>query len=352
VGRFAATPDALSLHTRTPTALEPTLNGLDVGRAEVEDIESTLAVLAGRLQADPPLRLRFDNSWPRTGPGPALLAGALMGSFDDYPLDVDAADDAAVAGMRWFGVAAALQRRRGDNRYCRAASKLDDRALGVTWRPGISALTELLFAETDQGEQGSVGPRHANFVNAHLAVTSSGTSDVTYLVRRWLTRRLLERFAEDLHGLRRTVDQVGTVVEQLVSNVREHAAAGLPSGADSLLRLALLDHPGRGAVSCSVIDTGPGIEATLVPKLSAQDRDRERASVLGALCQGQLRGWGRARGLGLAKVTELVREAGGQLDVATEQRRVRVRDGQLVTETASFSLRGTVVSLTFPLPQA
>jgi anti-sigma regulatory factor (Ser/Thr protein kinase) len=312
---------------------------VDFNDAALAAIESTLADLAG---SDEPVRLRFDNHWPVDSEHPALLTAALMGTLRNRPLIVDAVDQDAVDGLLRFGVATALWRRpRGLTEFIGLARGLDRPSLGVLWTSGSRATTEALFASEGGSGTGAVGPRHATFVNPQLSSGIDGHPDIVFLVRRWLTRRLRElsspRAAE-------VVEAIGLALDELVANVQEHAPGLSARRPDCLVRLSV-DSPDR--VRCSVMDTGVGIEASILDKVSDPMEPKER---LERLVSGDIPGWDRGRGIGLHRVMEVITEGGGLMTIATATTRLRAAGpAELVAESVDFNLEGTVVDVSLPI---
>jgi histidine kinase/DNA gyrase B/HSP90-like ATPase len=311
--------------------LEVELDGGAVG-----DIESTLAKL---LESDDELKLRFDNHWPEDSEKPALLTAALMGSLRDRQLTVDVVDQTAVEGLLRFGVATALWRRpRERTSFTEIAKDLDRPSLGTLWTSGSRAATEALFAVGEGEHVGAFGRLYATFVNPHLSSTAEGHTDVVFLVRRWLTRRLAEIRSPDT--IDPIVETVGSALDELVANVQEHAAGATNPQPDCLVRLSIA---ASGRVRCTVIDTGVGIDESLRHKTESNATPEER---LRRLVAGEIPGWDGGRGVGLPRVNQLVAACGGRLSIATGRLRLAAEpDGRLQAQNAAFALQGTVVDI-------
>ena len=305
-----------------------------------------------RSAVDAPLRLRFDNHWSSATSAVAILSNALLGTLGDAPLEIELADVDAERGLMSVGVASALNARAGRTVFSDSARGLDDERLAATWTPGAIADSAAMFAEAaaDTETAPLFGPHHAVFFNPHLTAPDSGSGSVTFLVRRWLTRRLLK-----LHGGPRLTPQrrdfvgyVGFAVDQLVGNVREHAVtAGTPAPV-CLVRTTIDDDDGR--FEFSVLDTGPGMVKTLVPKLPEPLRDRPSRELLSDLLSGGLPGWGRGRGVGLARVcSDVTQWSDGQLLIATDTLRISAGNQPIAATEARFVMQGTVVSVALPL---
>ena len=316
-----------------------------LGRDEVDQIDRTLAALE---EHGGEVTLRFGNHWA-DGENPAVLAAALMGPLRTIRVRVDAEDDEAVDGLLKYGVATALSRRGRDvTSFIGSASRLDLESLRLLWTPGSRAATEALFGAVDT-PGGAYGPQHATFVNPHLSTASDGNPDVVFLVRRWLTRRASESglFSSPAQEI---VAAVGLAVDELVSNVQEHARSDDYPSPDCLLRVSLSGE----AVRISVLDTGTGLYRSLSQKL-ATDPDlsaREPAEIIEKLLDGSLPGWENGRGLGLARVARCVAAMSGRLSVATCSSRVARVGTETTTRDNGFLLEGTVIDCAIPIAQS
>ena len=328
---------------------EQSMTEIAVGSEQVARIDETLERLAAVGGQD--VRLRFDNHWSPVEPGAAVLAGALLGSLGNQSLVIDAVDEGATDRLVRVGLASALKRRSGRTQFQPTTSALDDDLLGLIWTPGALEASEAMFAPRGAHRHlGPFAPDYATFVDAHLSSTADGTSDVMFLVRRWLTRRLLGERSELSEAAAGFVDTVGFVVDQFIANVREHALTSDGRAPHSLLHLGFGDGADTRLV-CSVVDTGAGLDRTLRVKVDADTAALAPEVRVRHLLAGDIAGWGAARGIGLARVAKLVHSYDAEMFVATEGVRVRLSgDGDLVAAPTGFALQGTVVSAAFPLP--
>jgi hypothetical protein len=314
--------------------LEVALDG-----STVRHIEEMLANVSS---LDDDIKFNFGNHWPEDGHEVALLAAALIGSLRDRKMTIDVADHDAVESLLRIGLATALSRRAsGRTTFAAAARDLDRPNLAAIWTSGSRAATEALFAADDPAPAGAFGRRYATFVNPHLSSGAGGHPDVVFLVRRWLTQRLGE--ALPAHSVRALVIAVGTVLDELVANVQEHAACDRTPYPDCLVRVSVTP---ANSVRCSVIDNGCGIAASLASKVAVADGATDP---LVRLVEGQLSGWDAGRGVGLTRVRQLIRGVGGRMVIATDQTRLAADAGQSVgARQASFFLQGTLVDLDLP----
>lgn len=273
----------------------------------------------------------------------AVFAGALMADLGHIPLRIShEPDETLLANVFRSGLAAALGSRGGPISFDDPGSPLNDAGLGATWTPGMSAFRAAMFGAGPDLGAGLFGPSHAVFLNPHRTTTPPGPSSITRIVRRWLGTRL------DGEGARERVADVGFAFDQLVVNVTEHAVTDSTPSVNSLARVEIESGPNGEPASLhlAVLDTGAGIANTLRAKLADPPPDVE---LLPALLQGGLEQWGRARGIGLSRLTQLVREASGSMFLAVEGTSVSV-EGTTVTAFASASAAaGSVISLRLPL---
>lgn len=328
------------------------MSSFHLGAEEVDAIDETLAALAQERRG--PTRLIVDNHWPEITPGPAILSAALMGSLSDRQLTVDVTDDDAAFGLCRYGVASALSLREGGTTFGPSAAKLENPELGWMWTPGLRGAVQGMFAEASAAPpDGAFGPDFATFVDAHLVSGASGSNDVTYLIRRWLGRRLTDLHERPLSALDRIwIDHVSFAIDELVDNVREHAGAAENPRPRSLLCMSFTRSE-RPAVVCAVVDNGVGIDRTLRDKVDGATRALAPSDRLQRLLGGQILPWGVGRGRGLARIVQLVDKCDARMMIATDRVRADIRSGGDVEASAGgFAVHGTVVSLTVFLPSA
>jgi hypothetical protein len=198
-----------------------------------------------------------------------------------------------------------------------------------------------MFGDEDTGEDAALfGSHHATFVNPHWVPPRNGSDHVAHLVGRWSALR-----TPDAPGL---ADDVGYAVAELLDNIREHAV-GYPQS--HMLSSLLHTHIEQGAtphLHLAVMDTGPGIAHTLRLKSPDADQHSTDAQLLGALVQGLLPGWGRARGFGLTRLSERVAARGATLSIMTQTARMDQRGTEIDVRDASEIL-GSVLVVSFPL---
>lgn len=313
-----------------------------VGDEQVRNIDATLAALAEHAE---PVKLCFTNHWEDDDEHPALLAAALMGTLASKQVTVDAKDELAVDGLLRFGVATALsQRAAGATSLTGRAERLDMEQLRTLWTPAALSATQALFADEDPDPRDAFGPLHATFLNPQLSSAADGRPDVVYLVRRWLTKRLLGNDDMKREHVKELVDVTATVVDETVRNVQEHAASRQIPNPNCLMRISL---ESADQIRCSTLDTGVGVADSLEareirPELGKAER-------LGKLMSGEIPGWDAGRGTGLAYITERVLGKGGRITVATDTIRVRGGKTGVAVVEGGFPLQGTVVDCTIPV---
>jgi len=276
--------------------------------------------------------------------GSALFAGALMADLGRIPLRVshDLLDEAVLADVFRSGLAAALGSRNGLTTFADPHSPLSAPELGATWTPGLRSFRAAMFGAGDV-DAGLFGPRHAVFLNPHRTTTPPGPASITAVVRRWLDARLPAGESSDAR-----LADIGFALDQLVVNVTEHAVTDHTPSVSSLARIEIDDgDDGKQAraLVLVVLDTGAGIARTLRAKLSDPPADAE---LLRDLLAGELEQWGRARGIGLSRLTQLVQVAGGTMFVASGDTTVSVGD-DIDAAAAAAATTGSIISLRLPL---
>lgn len=281
----------------------------------------------------------------RPDPGAsAVFAGALMTSLREIPIRVTHdADEALLANVFRSGLAAALGSRSGATTFADPGSPLNAPDIRATWTPGTPAFRAAMFRDGDDEPSGHFGPSHAIFLNAHRTTTPPGPSSITRLVRRWLGR-LVEADEESSPCLR----YVGFALDQLVVNVSEHAVTESTPAVTSLVRIELerQEDAVPYALVLVVIDTGAGITTTLRSKVADAPADPQ---LLHALLEGELPQWGRARGVGLSRLAQLVQEIGGKMFVTVKGVSVSVVEQEVSVEDGPAAISGSVISLHLPL---
>lgn len=313
-----------------------------LGDQQVLEIDKTLADLAGWSDQ---IDLRFTNHWADDDESPALLAAALLGSLATKKVSVDAVDEDAVDGLLRFGVATALARRsEGLTEFVGLAKRLDPSQLRLLWTPASPASTEALFADRlESDEAAEYGPLNATFVNPHLSSAEDGNPDVVFLIRRWLTKRLLECELSRSEVLA-LVDATAVPIDEAMRNVSEHAASPERPSPNCLLRLSL---ESTERIRCSILDTGMGLSKSLEDKkIEPELGPGERIC---RLLGGSIPNWDAGRGTGLAYAAKLIKGAGGRLTVATDNFRIRRLGEDCAQNGDGFELQGTVIDFTVPI---
>jgi len=294
----------------------------------------------------------------------SVLACALLGSLGGKPLHVNASKDAHLDWLTASGLAFAVANRTG-----RTDVQGADPAVLAAWReawaPGIgmsdSAADGMLFAPEMIGETAIqpdiAGGGFAAFINPHLERRRRGPHPVATVLWPWLNRLVPQPRLRATETSRRDrlITDVGQVVDELVSNVGDHATAGQPI--HSLVQLSVTRGGGQRSTNrlhITVSDTGVGIPTTARQRLSAVQRSTlADDQLLFKLLDGSLEPWGRGRGQGLPRVTAVTRRYHGRLQVATKHVRAALSEGaepiDLSTHTSGFRLDGTVITVTLPL---
>lgn len=215
------------------------------------------------------------------------------------------------------------------------------------WTPGSHHLASALFSTPDGAPTAALsGPNFATFNDPHLTYPSWGASGLIALVRRWLHKRLtvLGRSREAADA---SADKAGFYIGELVGNIREHAVLEDRESIRSQAWIRLDERTEGHLLSLCVVDSGPGIEATLTAKLG--DLAPSGVPLFKSLLRGSLPGWGRARGIGLSRCYQIVEETiGASMHVASGGIRCHGRQGDLDVVPAG-SVSGTLVVVTLPV---
>jgi anti-sigma regulatory factor (Ser/Thr protein kinase) len=291
-----------------------------------------------------PLELVLNLQEPPEPAASAVFAGALMTGLKEIPLRISHdADEVLLNNIFRSGLAAALGSRGGLTTFADPHSPLNAPELSATWTPGTAAFRAAMFRDEEGESTGLFGPSHAIFLNAHRTTTPPGPSSITRLVRRWLGHRL-----DDSESAATCLHNVGFALDQLVVNITEHAVTEQTPSVTSLVRVELEgdDAAPPRALVLVVVDTGAGIATTLRAKLDDASADSE---LLTELLEGNLSRWGRGRGVGLSRLTQLVQQARGSMFVAVRGTSVAVAGEAFTVDAAPATISGSVISLRLPL---
>jgi hypothetical protein len=215
------------------------------------------------------------------------------------------------------------------------------------WTPGSRHIANALFSTPEGASTPALsGPDFATFNDPHLTYPSWGSSGLIALVRRWLHRRLVVQ-GRDERAADAAAEKAGFYMGELVGNIREHAVLEDRESVRSQAWVSLAAGADSGFLSLCVVDSGPGIEATLTAKLG--ERAPSGAPLFERLLRGSLPGWGRARGIGLSRCYQIVEESpGASMLVASGGVRCQGHHDQLKAVSAGV-VSGTLVVVTLPV---
>jgi hypothetical protein len=328
------------------------MSEVQVRELRAESIGASLGELRcgyeGHATREDTLRLSFLLENDPDPVATAVLAQAMLAVPDDFDLVVDLHDRPET--LRWLlrgGVVSALSRRRCV-RFEGLPETLGQGRLWNTWTPGAHAVMAPMFGQGAEAEAPLFGPGHAVFINPHLTTEPYAQASLTPLVRRWLTQVV----APGLSAAEQEAFIAAPIfaIDQLVHNVREHAiGASAHHHVDSVVGLEVAGAGLERRLRVSVIDTGPGVESTLRPKLAGAPEYPGEDDLLAALLDGALPGWHRGRGFGLATIAGLVNDSpGATLELWSGAARVAVDTH--VAKLPAPGVAGTVVNAFFPLP--
>lgn len=276
----------------------------------------------------------------RVDPDPiasAVVSSALVGSLGTIPISVSSAASAVGAVIR-SGLATALHARRAPTLFESGNGDLGSPGLGSTWTPASKRALNALFAELPPQAPGLFGPKHALFINPHRTTGRFGPDRLTALVRRWL----FQRFGADLSVL----DEVAFALDQLITNVDQHAVVDEQPSVMSQVNISV--DPDERRLVALIVDSGPGVPTTLRRKDDGSFPDSDEDLVRDLLL-GELSNWGRARGVGLSRLSERIGAFGGELTLLSGGTSAHVRVEDVETETLPLQPGGTVFEISLPL---
>ncbi|KYF84243.1 hypothetical protein BE17_49410 [Sorangium cellulosum] len=349
----------------------------EIQNLKLDNIDSFIKEV--NAKADKRLVVDLQSTDKVERPAASILSAALLGSFAERALEVRLPERLDTKRrISWASLAFALANRPKEiETKIVGGEGLDLTEWKRSWSPGTRSQFDRLFKSGElflggdlgesEDEPTMYGRDHAAFVNPHRAPPAVGPTDVTSVVRPWLSTVLpsyLSRRSGSPHGPA-FVQDVGLLIDELLENVRDHAlqrSEGRPT--QSLVHLSIARGGGASTredgtkvthrLYLSVLDTGPGIAVTARPKLDlrpAEEGGPRDAEIIRDLLTGRHAGWGRARGLGLPRVWKRVRAwRDAELRIATNAERLRGRDSEVEILRPGFDIRGTVIIFMVPLP--
>lgn len=321
-------------------------------RIKTENVEELVSKMISA--ARPPARtlsLNLAHVKSIERPAGALLSNVLLTDLSSVPLEVIPPRRLPVEKILSSSLGFAFAHRAG------ALTVKDVREQDLRleqWRlPYTPARHSLPFDDAlDVPEPSYVLTAQAAFVNPHEAARRPHRNDVPSRIQSWLHHLLPPRaleppqFLQDLHNL----------TYELVDNVAEHADAG-HTGVKSIVQVSLARGNAadvRDRIWVLVMDTGPGILATAIPKLLPTARpvsQEERLSFLSKLFSEDAPTVGRARGLGLPRVAAICRRwQGARLEVVTDDCRLSIEGDNVSPRMSTLHVQGTMVTARFTTP--
>jgi hypothetical protein len=311
-----------------------------------------------------PVTVDWDELEEVEGVAGQVLAAGLLGTLDDMSLIVRLPQDARrrVSFAR-SGLLFALANRDSGRTtvIVEGGSPPNLAAWRRSWSPSSPSAFE--YVDLDQQNLFDVaavnesayapnvaGADHAAFVNPHLNDVGLGETVLRGAAHPWLRHLLGVGGRQASEEMDVFLSSVGTLVDELINNVREHAqrdVRGRPS--ESLVTISVGRSGGPRRLQITVMDTGPGIATTARPKVGAAASTTDEQLIRGLLL-GSYEGWGRGRGVGLPKVWEVSDHFDGRIYIATGSSRVQVTGGNVRTSVSSVPLRGTVVAVSVNAP--
>jgi anti-sigma regulatory factor (Ser/Thr protein kinase) len=313
---------------------------LAVETLDRNNLAATLTELkdqGGEASPEEPVRVAFGF---RAAPEPAacaVVSSALLTNLSRVPLRVSARSNYAASVVIRCGLASALNTRGAWTTFGAGSDLLDSPRLAATWTPASKAALEAMFTHGPTRAESLFGPDHAVFINAHRTTGRFGPASMTRIVRRWLAQRY--------EAQTELLDEVSFALDQLVSNIDQHALGETSPYVISQVRVEIDREENR--LTLVVLDSGPGVPSTLRAKDDGSFPDTDQA-MINSLLAGDLANWGRARGVGLSRLSERLADRGGQLTMISGGVAATVDPGIRAKQLA-LDAGGTVLAVVLTL---
>lgn len=337
------------------------------------EIDRYLITLTKRYEAERGRALELD--WAQLAPAlersvwSGMLVNTLLYRLGEAPLKLNLPNRAALDCALSAGLAFALANRAGTielDGFSEAPALLCSSAWRRNWTPATRSAWVGLLGESPAG-LGANGNGHnghrdiegveqlfsgnrAMFVNPHRSRRSGSSESAFPLISRWLSATMIQYKDDDEARVWRAkvLAAVRVLLDELIQNVRGHATSRRGDPVFSLVKIEISDGDSPRA-QIVVQDTGPGIVATLKPKLKDDEMPEEELMV--ELFRGTLPSWHRARNIGLPKVWRTCRQLGAELTLASGSVRLSgpVGDEDFESRLGEFEAPGVVVNIDLPL---
>jgi len=326
-------------------------------RIEASNGATMVAEMDHEYRRDPerPISVNMRHVDAISRPGGALLANVLLTSLSRAKLKLIEPAKSPVKKLTYSGLGFAFAHRKGETSF----TNLTEAELQLDkWRlPWTPARKNPEFDPQDAPEEADPAffeKAHAAFVNPHATARRRHRRDVPYRVQGWLYSVLPPRAGGlDANGKPGFLEQLQELVYELVDNVAEHAWPADAPEPCSLVQVAVArgnDHEIRDRIWVVVLDTGPGIATTAVPKIGDVDLSREEL-LKGLMCGKVLQTNDRARGLGLPRVAKICgRWRDSRLQIFTENLRIQIDNGDIQSSTTTWYVKGTIIIARFATP--
>lgn len=314
-----------------------------------DTVETSIAQLDQEFDADGPALLDLTNVGEVDLFAGSLLANVLLRAWRDHEISVSVPQNhAALAAIASSGLGFALASLK-HAQMSPEGTLLASPRMSASWTPGSRAPWDLMFGEAPADDGAAevllYRPEQAAFANVHRTNRPPDGNPITRLLRLWLQAATGEA---SLNGLGAAIDTASFFIDELVDNVRSHAVVGRPGGIESLLAVRL-DGQAEQILQVTVMDTGLGVAATLRDKLGAHAPDGDD-QLLRDLLAGNLPGWGRGRGVGLAAlVARCANVDGASLSLRTAEWHATADGAGVDVDERSVVIHGTLVTARLPL---
>jgi hypothetical protein len=323
----------------------------------VEDLVGEMAAAYAKDQSEP-LAVDLSRVVAITRPAGAVLVNALVTELTDATIRLHEPSQSPIEKLTYSGLGFAFANRQGKTQFNRLTPEdLQFARWKLPWTPAqqsANVQTDAGNSATlpDQDDPSLMFKAHAAFVHPHATSRQKYRRDIPYRIQGWLQSILPHRAQSSAKG-HDFIDELQTLIYELVDNVAEHA---WPQGDPQPLSLVQVSVARgnssdiRDRIWVVVLDTGPGIPTTAAPKVG--EAQLPRAKLLEGLLSGRfLQSDHRARGFGLPRVANICsRWRDSQLTILSDDARIVMENEQITTSSTERRIRGTVIVARFSTP--
>lgn len=328
-------------------------------RIEATNVEDLVGAMSQEYRRDQSKTLAINMAKVDaiSRPAGAVLVNFLLTELAKATIKLIEPDRSPIEKLTYSGLGFAFEHREGKTQFERLTREqlfLDRWKL--PWTPAKQTANIQVegsdVMQPDQGDPSFYFKAHAAFVNPHATSRRHHRRDIPYRVQGWLHDVLPPRAQRSTKG-HDFLEELQSLIYELVDNVAEHAwPLGEPEPL-SLVQVSVArggEKDTRDRIWVVVLDTGPGILKTAVPKIA--ESSLTHSELLMGLLNGKfLQSNHRARGLGLPRVAKICsRWRDAHLSILSDDVRITLDSGDIRTTTIERRLRGTVIVARFSTP--